>query len=357
MVDSLTGEIVKQEPRTRFFFHNSRPNRKYGRSMKEQEEGGIFYYEALDERQCFQGYISCDDPGLLKKMLSAFPSPFSDRLGRSRSAQYGSVRISLNAEKIKDATTRYPKGEYILVLKSPLLLINDMGFSQPSESLLLEQLEKVLSLNQIRIRRADAKILPIEQYNSAWASKSGKYLAFKEGSSFHLELLSDATPERPLEFLGAWNDKGFGAVSLESMPSGLRYYMKDSQAPMPSTQEKAEAPPLLEQIKTAHERDQLILEVKLQAVKEALKMEDKATPNNHLISRMNRLFEQSQSRGEIIRWVNNTKGKPAGDAMKKAHLLNPDHHFLFKWSKEEEFFLDKIYWTTFFQTLRKKKKS
>jgi CRISPR-associated protein Csx10 len=50
----------KSEPATSFFFHNSRENRSAGRSTKDQTEGGIFYYEAIDEDQVFTGRITGD---------------------------------------------------------------------------------------------------------------------------------------------------------------------------------------------------------------------------------------------------------------------------------------------------------
>lgn len=345
-------------PKTTLFFHNSRINRAAGRS--KEDEGAIFYYESIDENQTFHGEITGDTTSL-NRLLKVFPAKLSGRIGRSKSAQYGKVEVVFGAtpDSVAGQKTFKTGQQYILTVESPLVLLNENGLPKPDADLLKDYLETILGAKTV-IKRAETNITPIEQYNTSWESKSGKVQAFREGSSFLIELQKDVTISQPIEYLGEWNEQGFGKVSLT-------HFTPEQQYVLP-TLEETETPeikeittlnsPLLNEILSTYAKQMDELSAKNAAISDATKI---GGLKNHLIGRLERLFMQSDSEEKILSWFNDIN-KPAKDALIKAELFD-DSKDRFKLDKykpsknERAFELQKIYWITFFQTLRKQNKA
>lgn len=350
-------QTKKYLPKSTFYFHNSRPNRAAGRNHQEDTEGGIFYYEALNADQAFKGTIE-GDPALLQQLAQAFPKPFDARMGRSRSAQYGEVSVSVTARSSEEsASISYAKDQkYLLILQSPLILLNQSGLPVPDTHELLKVLTEKLGIleNEITLNNVATTLTEVEQYNTTWQAKSGKCLAYAAGSTFQFTLKKAVELEKELTFLGEWNTQGFGKINLSSYDPALEYKRElpvvetaSDSGPVPETGNS-----ILNEIGRLYTQQEKELKVKTQAIKDAPKYAGGLS--NHLIGRLERLFESSRNNESINTWIKETEGKPAGDALKKAGLVNHMHKFSFK-GKEES--LEQIYWTTFFQTLRKKNKT
>lgn len=352
------------EPKTTFNFHNSRPNRSAGRSTENDAETGIFYYESLNEGQAFQGEIS-GVASAVTKLTSVLSSQFRARIGRSRSAQYGSVLVTLVDGGKSDSSATLGVGKYVMTLQSPLVLLNENGHPSPTVAALEKALGDAFG-NRVEVEKAATAFTQVEQFNAVWQAKSDKVPAFKEGSSFLMNLPENTSA---LAQLGEWAEQGFGRVVFEPYQPEATYELeKDTNSTDQSTQGQADrdAKPshvVLVRIKEAFDAENAQLSVKTDAIKAARKAK---RINNHLIGRMERLFERSSSPKEISDWIKETQGKPAGDALRKADLVDHDHKFDLKIGQEQEkkeeeqkdnWPLQKLYWTTFFQTLRKKNKS
>lgn len=347
-------------PKTTFNFHNSRPNRAAGRNTESDAEGGIFYYESLNEGQTFEGSITGESTSL-SKLIAVFPASFNARLGRSRSAQYGSVEVSLKPEGQLDDTKQLSPGEYVLSLQSPLVLLNEWGFPNPTVGEMEKHLSKIWGLEegQVKIEKAAVVFTNVEQFNAVWQAKSEKMPAFKEGSSFlvHLPKIENVPTH-----LGEWAEQGFGRVVFDLYNPEAKY---EFEKPLDSNEIGAQEPPkedvqfvnaTLAKIQIAYKVEAKQITVKTTAIGEVQKSKQ---INNHLIGRMERLFERSSSAQEIHDWIKETQGKPAGDALRKADMVDYDHKFDLTANGKvtDDWPLQKIYWITFFQTLRKKNKS
>jgi CRISPR-associated protein Csx10 len=354
-IGQVVGNTIHKRgfsPKTTFNFHNSRPNRAAGRNTEDDAEGGIFYYESLNEGQTFFGEIGGDST-LLSKLLNAFPASFPARLGRSRSAQYGRVEVSLQSENNFSKAQLLPAGEYALNLESPLILLNEWGAPSPT----VKELQEVLSNTwgvAVDVKNAAAAFTNVEQFNAVWKSKSGQVTAFKEGSSFLIEIQEEVNSL--VTSVGEWSEQGFGKVKVESFDKSRTYKLDDTQE---ANEDKDEgdlnlSSRVLKQLKEAYDSEQKGLRIKQQAIL-AAKRKGANRVNNHLIGRMERLFELSTSDQEIENWIKETQGKPAGDGLKKAGLVDYDHKF--KLDPHDKlrgnWDLQKLYWITFFRTLRK----
>lgn len=341
--------IEGYDPKTSFNFHNSRENRAAGRNTERDNEGGIFYYESLNEGQTFSGEITGEN-SLLSQLASSFEPTFTARLGRSKAAQYGEVQVMLTPrEQDREVVVQsYPPGQYVLTLDSPLILLNENGLPFPDKKALLDALPA-----GVEILNAAASITMIEQFNATWQSKSGKYTAYKEGSSFLLELKSELS--KPITRLGEWNEQGFGKVRFERFDEKQKYTILPKIESNPRPEEvRNTGIPILDEIEKMYLEEQKKVEAKTKAIDDAGKGK---MLNNHLIGRLERLFESSSTVGQINEWIEQTRSKPAGEALKNARLLDEDHRLRIERHGISDFPLLRIFWITYFQTLRKKNKT
>lgn len=371
----ITGNTIYTygfSPKTTFNFHNSRPNRAAGRSTESDYETGIFYYESINENQTFQGDIR-GEASAVAKLTSVLSSQFRARMGRSRSAQYGSVLVSLAAANESNTPNTLPAGKYVMTLNSPLILLNENGYPSPTIESLKNTLNHVLG-SSLEVKKAAIGISYIEQYNSVWQAKSDKVPAFKEGSSFLIHF-SEST-SAPTQ-LGEWVEQGFGRIAFDTYHSETKYELeKAPDSKEQGAQESQEreinfSNDTLNQIRNAFHVEEKQLKVKTKAIESAQKQFTGI--KNHLIGRVEALFQRATSQEYVDDWVKalfrtNSSGKPAAEALLNAGILHevPDKEFKETGVKVKfaetglvnlSFDLTQIYWITFFQTLRKKNKS
>lgn len=367
----VEGNFIYTEnyvPQTRFNFHGSRENREAGRNTQSDTEGGIFYYESINENQEFLGEITGAEEAL-RLLVNSFPERFTARLGRSRSAQYGEVSVTLSpVSKIQKTKSTYSPGKYVLVVESPLILLNENGAPSPTINALQQALPDV-----VKVCNAAASIITVEQYNSIWKSKSGKYSAYKEGSSFLLEIHSDLESE--INFIGEWNEQGFGRVRLEPYKEEVKYILTTKENPENKpTYHNLPNPiksEILIRISETYERQKTESLVKLRAIETAKRDRRRIKLTNHQLGRLERAFQQSKSDTGLQNWVktavtsrsSSTKLKQLGEALKKARLLSADNGFASRKLEigeidySQNFEWRKLYWITYFQTLRKLNKA
>lgn len=353
------SRIEVLSPTTTFAFHNSREDRAAGRSTENQTEGGIFYYESLDEAQEFEGEIQ-GDALALTKLLSTFNAPIRGSLGRSRSAQYGEVELHFEAiEPDPPQTQTFAADNHlVLTLSSPLVLLNADGNPAPNETTLKNSLAETLGWPEAdyEIEKTFSAITSVEQYNAMWVAKSGKYLAYKEGSSFLIKLKKAFQVNGEHFQMGEWTEQGFGAFTLTRFESGQKYVQPRKEAQQLTLSLTDQELPLIKTL-IQHYQDSLEEEnLKTSAIAQALDTPLKIL-NNHQIGRLERVFEIKRSESEVQAWINDTKGKPLGEALKKAHLVNDDYEFRFRKDiAKDKYNLQRLFWITFFQTLRKRNK-
>lgn len=372
----------KQKVNKSFNFHASRTDRNAGRSTENAEIGGIFYYESINKGQTFEGKIS-GDKELLTQIVKANGLTFEANIGKSKSSQYG--KVSITFEPIKDdsnntekedaektnKTNVLPAVTYYLVAQSPLILLNNCGYPMPTLQTLQE------ALGGIPIESATAGYVAIEQFSGIWGTKTGKFNAYREGSTFKI---TTETELAPIQQIGAYTERGFGKVKFYSeaemgtFVTSLQTEDKKKQKgenEANTQQEKKkenitqpETPPTLEAIKAPQTLlDKIKKEVELFQRKTAV--EDagyKLAQNikykkltNSLISRMIEKIGTVTNKAQMtIFLTDKTEGiadKPAGKQLEDAHLIDD-----LKNSPYSDFVEYKLYWLSFFHALRKANK-
>jgi len=362
---SLKNNLVyKISVATTFNFHTSRLERAAGKSTEDNP--GIFYYESIDEGQIFIGKIS-GDKVLIDQMLAEFKisehnSIISDNLGRSKSAQYGNITLSF--DEIKLPVSEYAKldkkSHYYMILKSDLVLLNKNGHFESN----IETLKCALNNTQLTIINATARIASIEQYNSAWQSKSGKVQCYIAGSVF--EILINLTNIDMPNNLGEWTENGFGQIEwlkVDYVSQALQSNggTKKDQNIEKSTLITKEYLQIIQNynselynIALKHNNKLAELNIKIEAQKEANKCFDNNSSNisGNLIGRMIGFLEFAKTDSEIESFLKEIKDKPAGQTLLKSHLIKNNIFIKYNFAEIGNFESDKLYWITFFKSLR-----
>lgn len=352
------GTLKEMKPRTSFFFHNTRKkDRIAGRSTKD-DDGGIFYYEALDEDQVFEGEIT-GDKQYLQMLLNYFPQCSSFSLGKSRSAQYGDVELQLIPVK-KPENIKIKSCIFQLVLNSHLVLMNNENlFPRPDVTELKKQLKLLLDNNEdFEIIHGAATHTTIEQYNAAWQSKSGKIPAYKEGGTFVIQFKNEVELPDELQ-LGEYTEQGFGVISVSVYNEEKQVnYIKSGPPAGDATDEPYNCTNRqLNNIYESYTEAKKQTKAKTDAIKDAYKYKKLLT--GHLISRLEMMIQEKDAEGgndeqkfeNVNKWFDKIKLKPAGEKLKKAGIMDDDGHVEFK--KGIGFNDSKLYWITLLQTLRK----
>ncbi len=238
------------------FFHSSRfNNRVQGKSAEEETEGEIFFYEAIDPGQVFRGWIFGTEDSL-QCLANQTSNRFKAAIGRSRSAQYGNVKIEFesilneNAEDVYDGAS-----EFVMSALSPIILYNQYGTSEIGSHNFETWLSDFFEV-PVQIVNSFARLAGVENYVGVWGMKTPREAAYAEGSTFqiHISGLDPAKRTQKVARLlshgiGERTDAGFGRICIlnldhpdydknvarsgganypaESMPESLRLIIKD----------------------------------------------------------------------------------------------------------------------------------
>ncbi len=203
-------------PGTKFYFHSAR-NRYKGHSVQGDHE--IFYYEALEERQQFEGEI-VGPKVLLEQLQSLIGKSFPAYIGRSKNAQYGQVEVQL--QSVQPMRLLECDDDVIITLVTPGIFYNEAGFPDPSWQNVLRYLQNALGWDaQTCDDNLDivAASHPIEHYVGVWRTKSPTELALVAGTSFKVGGQCLKNRRTQLERLlvagfGERTHEGFGRVKF-----------------------------------------------------------------------------------------------------------------------------------------------
>jgi len=179
-------------------------------------ESQLFGYESLDRCQHFVGGISADNDvneELFKKLLEVFNG--SMRIGRSRSAQYGRVRVSFYREKMNNVTVGLSGKSRELTL----WLISDLALRDTCGSPTLCPDPSILGLpkGQLVLEKTFVRSRSYAPYNAFHKSRGMDRQVLVAGSVLTF-MFDEPLPESCLSLLsdgiGDYRECGLGEVSI-----------------------------------------------------------------------------------------------------------------------------------------------
>lgn len=221
--------IMEYTPLRTVTIHIQR-NRKKGRALRE--DGEIFHYDALAAGQWFEGVILIDkdsDVGEIKGLLNVETC----WLGRSRSANYGKIKLKLNenivsnwreidAQPIQDI---YPDEDEPCRLT---LLSHFIGYDNEGKPLTdfdNKSLEAYLGVPvEIKATHSFSRVTAVGGFNNKWKLPLIQQYAIEAGSVITFvpqEILTAAEVQRlEQQGIGERRSEGFGRVVFDWNKSG-----------------------------------------------------------------------------------------------------------------------------------------
>lgn len=369
MIYYIDDKIYTYDISTTFYFHNTR-DRVKGHSTGED----IFYYEAINEGEEFKGFIIGDE-GYFEGIKNLFKEKFNSFIGRSKSAQYGLVKIEFGDLKDTDMLEIEDK-EFIIVAISPIILHNDWGFSEVSEKTLKNYLKKHFNDCDIIVEKIIARTEYVENFVGIWGMKNTRELAYSPGSAFKIIVKGCDNLEEKLNNLliygfGEKTDLGFGRVKI--------YWDLNEEYDMDGEKEKfRHIYPQKSYLIISDIVNREIKEfIKYKGFERAGKFKDQKKISNNLIGRIEGILSETSNFDDWRRKLSKLDKKPAGETLKDTNLWddlyeldvfnNKSNKIIFDNRLSEvikdlsldldHFELSKTYWVSFLRYLRLFKKT
>lgn len=219
-------------------FHNARSissaSRQHALRQGHTTSGGIFNYEAIAPGELFWGEIWGDaaDLAILKQLIEEDPTL---NIGRSRSAQYGLVRVERTQDGVVGheslvrrygavATPSLQDDEMLLYFVSPTIITGRLGAGQVTAQSIADAISELLDPESgrqetLEVESAFLRETAVESYVGTWQMKTPRAPAIAAGSVVLLKQGSPWTAEqrsrlRDLEVdgMGARTNEGNGQV-------------------------------------------------------------------------------------------------------------------------------------------------
>lgn len=338
---------------TVFSFHSSRcKNRLAGRST--EEDGAIFYYEAIDKNQVFKCEIQgiCSDLEYIKGLLEQKGG--IHRIGRSKSAQYS--RVKFNKFEIAEIQKKAigTKSTVYIVFQSPVIVYNEFGTAIPD----LKVLKNELSQYSDKIEKVQMFSSPdwVENYMGTWQSKTPRESAFAVGTTLKVDFF-DKCNMKNLEYegLGEHKNEGYGRLKLMNLATSIKrvetqispsIYQKNEN----SSYENQMLKDILQMQKNADKK----ADIEFEAIEKAVVYVNKIS--NSLIARLKHNLQYCNDMGEWKKFISSLEGKEAYKKLDRIFLWD-DIENLEVADKKASYHDRKIFYLCFLKILRVKSKS
>lgn len=206
------------------YHHRRADDRGYGKALegKSDESFGMFFqYETLERDQRFSGKVfgSARDLEFIKSLL---PENGIVRLGRSRGTQYGECCVVFHEicrRNDESLAACWGNGESMIFrLLSDTILLNEVGYAEPSAEILKSEIVRVLGVNdegKIEIISAFSKKKFVGGYLSVWNLPRIQETALAGGTILKLKNMTGSDiPMSGLlgKSLGRRTAEGFGRL-------------------------------------------------------------------------------------------------------------------------------------------------
>jgi CRISPR-associated protein Csx10 len=205
------GVVSRLTPDKTSFPHHARPADK-AKGHATDEDGSYFAYEALSRGQTFAGSIigKADD---IHKLAALFDRSDVLRIGRSRTTQYGQMKITAASGIFAGNRLILRKGDFVrLVAITPLILETENGINTTDVNLVRAALGADFTVVQIIATETVAA-----GYWGLWRLPRRQERAIAEGSTIVFQYGGEETT-LDLNFIGKRTGEGFGQIRLEPVP-------------------------------------------------------------------------------------------------------------------------------------------
>lgn len=344
----IDNKFINEEIDLTFSFHHSRfESRIEGKST--ESKGGIFYYEALDENQIMKGCIYGPPSYLLYIQNLLLQKEGVISVGKAKSAQYGKVQFGdfrltdLTPEKLEKSAT--------ILFISPVITINDLGFSIPDIDYVIQYLydEYGITVNSYKIASSPTWV---ETYMGVWKSKTPREAAFDIGTTLTISFKGELDVTRiEAEGIGQRTNEGYGKVKIIDLLTSLERIENEPNQVLSNSGNFGNK--LLDDIFRKQLENDELLEIKRSATSFGIKKRKLIT--NSLIGRLHDALMKAENYNAWQAFTHEIEGKKAHRSLYDANLLEDVKSLNIHHNKEiRDFEKQKLYWLKVFDTLRVK---
>lgn len=191
----------------------------------------IYSLTSLVRGQLFMGsiYAPRKDLAVLYPILER--EDFRVKIGASKSAQYGNVRLYLaEEEKEEDSLLVFEnEGSFVLELLADTVLMDGYGINRTDQEILKENIEKLFILEEkeetpvLNIKELYTETRTVGGYHAAWKLPKRRFQAFSKGTevvvhiSFPTKEGSKKVNLRKQGFMGLMKQEGFGEYRVREI--------------------------------------------------------------------------------------------------------------------------------------------
>lgn len=209
-----SGYINDENEQLSFVYDFSQKS-AYDKEARRSKDSQMYGYEAFRAGQKwkfgvkFNESVSQNEIDLVKETLER-----STRLGKSKSAEYGAVKIEFIGEQKDENKNFTPPEKYTFIYaKSRLALIDENGNPSYDVKYILPN----LSQNNIDYGKTQIRVSQFTPYNGTRATKDYERICINKGSVIALKDLSNEQIAELKNGVGAYLSEGFGEVLINPL--------------------------------------------------------------------------------------------------------------------------------------------
>ena len=206
-----SGYITKEKEQV-FIEYNYVQKSAYDKENRKSKDRQMYGYKAIQSGTKWQFSVKVEANVLkVDEELIITTLESSSRLGKSKSAEYGQVKIVHKPElQRENIESKSQNNQNILYVNSRLALVNEEG----APSFDLKRLCKGLDETKILYEKTQIRISAFTPYNGARQTKDYERVCVNKGSVI---VLKDVSPEQLQEIrngVGAYLSEGFGEILI-----------------------------------------------------------------------------------------------------------------------------------------------
>lgn len=183
----------------------------YDSQKRKSKDSAMYGYNAINKGTKWQFTLKYED--ISGKDLERIKNNLigEKRLGKSKSSQYGRVRISLSANSLEDITSQSSKNQEIyLYANSRLALVDENGNPTYDLKYLCEGLESAT----IDYAKTQIRTSTFTPYHGAMQTKTYERVCINKGSVIVLKSITDKQLDEIKKGVGVYLSEGFGDVLI-----------------------------------------------------------------------------------------------------------------------------------------------
>ncbi|QIR75252.1 hypothetical protein FA592_03015 [Sulfurospirillum diekertiae] len=209
----LRSGYITKEKELVFIDYSYSQKSAYDKENRKSLDSTMYGYKAIKKGSMWQlvvkvdGSIVPEDEKLMVETLQT-----SSRLGKSKSAEYGQVKITHLADQARENISEkdLPLNEVILYCNSRVALLDESG--NPTYE--LKHLCEGLKEEQIAYEKTQIRTSTFTPYNTKRQTKDYERVCIKKGSVIVLKDISDAQLKQIQQGVGAYLSEGFGEIII-----------------------------------------------------------------------------------------------------------------------------------------------